>query len=77
MLQINAGSSIERDIQDAAGKACRTVREFARIHLKHDGRTVRFPEGDLVRLLREFDFRFFNIWIGSAHVVFSLLRHRE
>lgn len=77
MLEIKVGSSVERDIQDAAGKACRTVWEFARVHLKDDGRTIRSPKGDLVRLLREFDFRFFNIWIGSAHVVFSLLRDRE
>src|SRR5437016_6468475 len=68
MLEINAGSSIERDVQNAAGKACRTIGQLARVHLKHDGRTVRAAEGDCVRLLREFDFRFFNIWIGSAHV---------
>src|SRR2546426_4052906 len=77
MLEINAGSSVERDVQNAARQACRPVGELGGIDLEDDGRTIRAAEGDFVRLLREFDFRFFNIWIDSAHVVFSLLRDRE
>src|SRR2546425_1594512 len=77
MLEINARSSVERDVQNAAGQTCRTIGQLGGIDLEDDWRSVRSPKGDLVCLLREFDFRFFNVWIGSAHVVFSLLRDRE
>jgi hypothetical protein len=62
---LQANIRTHSDVQDAARLACRAVRHFRRVDVNHD-RGVVAKDRDLVRLLRKFEVRVFDVWIGST-----------